>query len=489
MFLDRLHGQCAQPNRETSLREEDSTSLFRDDRKSPVMPSCIYIDCTETYLSGLNTGIQRVVKNIIMRTPILQNHFDISFVPVIAVGDNYISLPNLKKIDWYFKKGRVIREKLKELYLNLEKVIKKHKIQNTEGTSSLSTDVSWIYTVAVSVFNWVFFFPIVILSWVERIKGGAIYPKSGEMIFIPDVFWKDSPVINSAEKASKNGAVVIPLIHDIFPLLNPDYMHALFVEQFSKGLSRLLEASAGILTTSKTMQEEIGKYLSAFSSDKAKTLPISFSYLGCDIDLKSEIVQFCSLDDFPFQDRTSIPYYLMVGTIEPRKGHEVALNAFESLWKEGEQVVLVIVGRIGWKCQRTLDALKMSPYRDKFLFFYNDISDQNLDCLYKMANGLVFPSLNEGFGLPLVEAMHYGVPVIASDLPVFHEIAKEYPYYFRTGDSRDLARVIKEHIHEISVSKKKLQPQEWLTWDDATKNFITKLIDFYRNHIVFERGY
>lgn len=117
------------------------------------------------------------------------------------------------------------------------------------------------------------------------------------------------------------------------------------------------------------------------------------------------------------------------------------------------------------------------------------MSDQNLKYLYKMAHGLVFASHKEGFGLPLVEAIHYGIPVIASDLPVFHEIAKEYPCYFRSGDSADMARVLKEHIHKISDSKTTSVPQKWLTWDDASEDFITKLIDLYRKHIVFGRVY
>ena len=468
--------------------EENPITVLNDSEKLLLKPLCIYVDCSETYLSGLNTGIQRVVINIIMNVPNLQNYFNISVIPVIAVGDNYISLVSLKKLDWYLKKRRVILESIKKTYVNFNKILRKKTKKNDEKSNSQSMYASWILTRSMSIINRMLFFPVFLFSLYECIKGKALNPKSGEIVFIPDVFWRHLPVLDSANKASLNGAIIIPLIHDIFPLLKPDYMTTLLVDQFSKALPRLLEVSSGILTTSKTMQCEIGKYLSVFGSEKTKTLPISFSYLGCNIKSRSNIFQSSCLDDVFFQGKTSTPYYLLVGTIEPRKGHEVALRAFESLWKEGEKIALVIVGRIGWKCQSVLEAMRSSPYRNKFLFHYDDISDKNLDCLYRMAKGLVFPSFNEGFGLPLVEGMYYGIPVIASDLPVFHEIAKEFPYYFRTGDSVDLARVIKEHFYEILPHPKERSSPRWSTWDESTTNFLAKLIDFYRGQITGNYG-
>ena len=125
------------------------------------------------------------------------------------------------------------------------------------------------------------------------------------------------------------------------------------------------------------------------------------------------------------------PSFLMVGTIEPRKGHLQTLDAFEQLWREGEQVNLVIVGNEGWKPlpnaeRRTIPKivarLASHPELGKRLFWLKGIDDALLQQVYQASACLMASSEGEGFGLPLIEAAHYGLPVIARDIPVFREV-------------------------------------------------------------------
>ena len=140
------------------------------------------------------------------------------------------------------------------------------------------------------------------------------------------------------------------------------------------------------------------------------------------------------------------PFFLSVGTIEPRKAYPVALAAFEKLWAEGCDARYVIVGRPGWKTGVLQKTLRRHPEHGHRLFWLADASDDDLHLLYRHARALVFPSFVEGFGMPLVEAAHYGVEAIASDIPVFREIGGDHVRYFSVLDADDLARAMREAL-------------------------------------------
>lgn len=122
--------------------------------------------------------------------------------------------------------------------------------------------------------------------------------------------------------------------------------------------------------------------------------------------------------------------YLAVGTIEPRKNHEYLLDAFELAWGAGSEARLCIIGRIDWKREALLKRICEHAEFGRRLFMFNEISDSGLQYAYGHAKALVFSSHDEGFGLPLVEAMQRGLPVMGSDIPVFHEIGGDYMAYF-----------------------------------------------------------
>lgn len=116
---------------------------------------------------------------------------------------------------------------------------------------------------------------------------------------------------------------------------------------------------------------------------------------------------------------------LMVGTVEPRKGYDQVLPAFEQLWsaEPGRPPQLLIVGRPGWKTQALQAKLaKRSSLQGPFLWL-RDASDQLLGRIYERARVLLFASRGEGFGLPIPEALHRGLPVLYRDLPELRQFA------------------------------------------------------------------
>jgi len=126
-------------------------------------------------------------------------------------------------------------------------------------------------------------------------------------------------------------------------------------------------------------------------------------------------------------------YLIFVGTIEPRKNLTRLLAAFAAIRAEGLSDGLVIVGRRGWLYDDFFVALERSPVRDAVIF-PGYVPDEDLPAIYTGAQALVFPSLYEGFGLPVLEAMACGTPVAASSASSIPEVGGDAALYFDPTD-------------------------------------------------------
>jgi glycosyltransferase involved in cell wall biosynthesis len=137
---------------------------------------------------------------------------------------------------------------------------------------------------------------------------------------------------------------------------------------------------------------------------------------------------------------------VLVGTVEPRKGHAQALAAFERLWAAGSDAQLLILGRAGWGVDALVGRLREHPQRGRLLHWIEQAADAELAAAYRSASALLAPSLDEGFGLPLAEAAGFGLPVLARDLPVFREVAGDRASYFSGSDPEALAKAVEDWI-------------------------------------------
>jgi glycosyltransferase involved in cell wall biosynthesis len=238
----------------------------------------------------------------------------------------------------------------------------------------------------------------------------------------------------------------------------------------------------GVICISRSVAEEYEAW-SQTQAIKRKSFSIDWFHLGADLtsthidDGQSETVDHSIIDKL-----VGRPTFLMVGTIEPRKGHLHVLNAFTELWKSGADVNLVIVGKEGWTgvdadSRRNLPeivaSLNSHPERGERLQWLSGVNDTTLQQIYASASCLIFASEGEGFGLPIIEAAQKSLPIIARDLPVFREVAGDNAFYFKNDDPDALQGCVTEWLKlHANNQHPKSTGINWLTWEQSVARLL-----------------
>jgi alpha-1,3-rhamnosyl/mannosyltransferase len=161
-----------------------------------------------------------------------------------------------------------------------------------------------------------------------------------------------------------------------------------------------------------------------------------------------------------------------VATLEPRKNGERLVAAFEQLRDRSRDVRwrLVFAGRVGWNCGGLFDRIASSPYRDDILHV-GHVDDALLADLYRACHVFVYPSLDEGFGLPVLEAMASGCVVVTSGIPVLREVAAEAACYCDPLEVEDMAGALWRAAHDGDLRRRLAASAEaraaQFSWDRA----------------------
>ncbi|UNC93605.1 glycosyltransferase family 4 protein [Candidatus Contubernalis alkaliaceticus] len=166
-------------------------------------------------------------------------------------------------------------------------------------------------------------------------------------------------------------------------------------------------------------------------------------------------------------------YMLFVGTVEPRKGVDTILKAFAAYKKKsGTRLLLVIVGQTGWKVQDIPLLIQQLSLQDSVRFLHY-VDTEELPILYRGASLFVYPSLYEGFGLPVLEAMASGVPVITSNVSSLPEVAGEAALYVEPGDVQGLCtqmeRVLSDKLLQQKLKKLGKAQAQGFSWQKTAE--------------------
>lgn len=172
-------------------------------------------------------------------------------------------------------------------------------------------------------------------------------------------------------------------------------------------------------------------------------------------------------------------YILFVGTLQPRKNVERLIEAFSII--KNKNIKLVIIGKKGWMYEEILKAPKKYEVGDKVLFLEN-VTDEELPVFYQNALCFVLPSLYEGFGLPILEAMKYGCPVLTSNVSSLPEAGGDAALYFDPQNTEDIAKKIDQVISDENLRsemiKKGYQQNKKFSWEKTARETLKVLEEF-----------
>ncbi|KQV83972.1 glycosyltransferase family 1 protein [Rhizobium sp. Root1220] len=262
--------------------------------------------------------------------------------------------------------------------------------------------------------------------------------------------------------ARLRGAAIISCLYDTVPLMYPAMCHAGMPPFFSAWFQKALQYSTAFVCISKAVADELIAILHAIQFPRE--LRVGYWHLGADF------AEPASGTTATPSGTNLTPTFLMVGTLEPRKGHQVALDAFDSLWNAGLDVKLGIVGRPGWGVDNIVKRIQNHTEYGNRLLWFNGISDEELQETYASSDALIAASYAEGFGLPIVEAQHFGKSVIASDIPVFREVTErgQNCSFFTVGSPESLANAIRSFL-DVGAKRTNTSQGSWISWKESAE--------------------
>ena len=233
----------------------------------------------------------------------------------------------------------------------------------------------------------------------------------------------------------------IYFVHDLIPITHPEFCRRGEAERHRERMRTVLTTATGVIGNSQVTLDE----LSIFADrERLPKPPMLAAWLGVDPLPATEAIK-----------RPERATFVVLGTIEGRKNHLMLLRIWSRLVERfgDKSPRLLVIGQRGWEADKVFETLDSNDKLRGHVTEFNDCPDQDLAHHIASACALLFPSLVEGYGLPLVEALNFAVPVIASDLPAFREIAGDAPDYLEARNEAAWEAAILNYAQENSPAR------------------------------------
>lgn len=284
---------------------------------------------------------------------------------------------------------------------------------------------------------------------------------SGCLLFNTGHKGTESPDYVSA--LQKMGVRPVYFVHDLIPLTHPEYCRPEEESKHAQRMANILQSSAAIIVNSEDTQ----RALSTFAHEnRLPEKPIHSAWLASGI----EHTATQNLQPEKWRNQN---YFVALGTIEARKNHLLLLHIWRQMLEQPHSDSLphlLIIGQRGWECEQVADLLERCKKIQPYVHELNGINDAELTALLAHARALLFPSFTEGFGMPLVEALEAGLPVIAADIAVFREIGQGIPDFADPVDGKLWAQLIHAYTATDSPLRQsqiqRMQQYRPWTWQD-----------------------
>ncbi|MBK5509430.1 MULTISPECIES: glycosyltransferase family 4 protein [unclassified Pseudomonas] len=426
----------------------------------------LLVECTHVFQHPkVNSGIQRVVRNVINQLP--PSVQGVECIPVVMLKGKLYRVLKLGALNIpFFDHLMIFGGRLGRLAHRFWQL--HQRLHNRTNSRVIKRLLHVAYRVtAITCFS----IPLRLIDGLNQYqlpkRCTPLQHQPGDQLVLLDSSWH-TDFFPFAEQLKREGVGIVSVIYDLIPLTHPQFYDTRLVQVFNEWFDWITKTADGYVAISATVRDQVREELQRrVGPAKADALWFDYFHLGSELDLSEARAavepRLKRMFDAPE------PVFLMVSTIEPRKNHDYLLDAFELAWAAGSTARLCIAGRIGWKCDALLARVHNHPQLNKRLFMFNDLSDTSLEYAYSHARSLVFPSWVEGFGLPLVEAMQRGLPAMGSDIPIFREIGGEFMAYFDLAKPQTLADLVVrfENSGQFPAARN-VTDWQWIGWREAS---------------------
>ena len=247
------------------------------------------------------------------------------------------------------------------------------------------------------------------------------------------------------------------MVHDLIPISHPQFCRPGEAERHALRIRAVVQSAAGVIVNSAATGDAFCEF---GVRENAAVPPVAVAWLATNTPAEPA----------PLAAPTR-PTFVVIGTLEARKNHILLLSLWERLSSElGDNTPeLVLIGQRGWEADDVFALLDGSPLLKGHVRELAACDDTHLLAWLRHARALLMPSFVEGFGIPVIEALEAGTPVIASDQPVFREIAGDIPLYLNPADGPGWEAAVREYCADSTDRARQLsaiRSYRRFTWND-----------------------
>lgn len=449
-----------------------STTPTSHRKTATAAPKAIFIDGTFSLISGKNSGVERVVKSIVRESQ--KAGMNPSVATVFCHENRFFALDkkHIERLSRCARFQRDIVASLPVIYVWLANLVCwLFPFSSVRKCLLPRTGHLGLFKVAHTFFE-------------KRTRKSIAKDASevqfvpGDILLLPDAYWAKMHIWPIVEQARSSGALVASVVYDLIPITHPEFVGDGMKNKFEEYLRCLATHSDLIIAISDTVRGQLRSYLPQICEPGSYCRDIRSFTLGAELVTVGGSPRQKLLELFGDEEKSP---YLMVATFEPRKNHKFLIDAFELLWKSNQHLNLCLIGRVGWLCDDLMARLENHPARDRQLFVFHDVTDAELQFCYRSSRGVVFPSIVEGFGLPIVESLWHGKMTFASDTPIHREVGKRDCAYFGLENPTSLVEVILEWEKRLGAGSADLPVRQPIDWAESYKQLIDCCLDAYGN--------
>lgn len=442
----------------------------------------LYFDITHTVQYGLNTGIQRSVRNIFTHSIRLAPRYG-ARIQAVMYGKSGLIPIDIDPAEVFItvrSKELVVRKIYNKLRSAMAVILPfkcvKDFVWAPSDRPGLTSMLLWPSRASPKL--------------LMHLRGGKAIPPSamsgstpqidpkGAALVLFDASWDYAGFMEHVAAFVDKGGHVIGIVCDIIPLTHPQYCSVELQGVFRVWIENLLRIAEFIVCISEFTSRQLIDFAdNEIRQGRLTRRPrISYFHLGAELKLDLHRVNMTVSRTMTSIFSRCEDVFIVVGSIDPRKNHTFILDAFDQIWEKEGKSTLVIIGQNDWESDKFLRRVAGHPRLGTNLHLIRNANDADLDYAYDHASALIFASVIEGFGLPIVESIQRGLPVLCSDIPVFREIANENVIFFGLDSPSRLAAAITQyHASAGKRGRRSGNHQAWITWEESTKQLLDQI--------------